>query len=57
VTEKDIEESIVRRAAARAAKDYAAADRERTLLAERGILIMDGPQGSQWRPGVPASPE
>ena len=53
LTENDISDSIERRAAARAAKDYGAADNERALLAERGILLMDGPQGSTWRPGVP----
>ncbi len=57
MTEEAVEESIARRADARAGKDYAAADRERAYLAERGILIMDGPQGTQWRPGVQASQE
>lgn len=42
-----------RRADARAAKDFDAADIERASLAERGILLMDGTQGSTWRPGVP----
>ena len=53
LSEEDILQSIERRAAARAEKDYSAADNERTRLAERGILLMDGPQGSTWRPGVP----
>ncbi|BDA41580.1 Cysteine-tRNA ligase [Coccomyxa sp. Obi] len=51
--EEDVQSSIKRRADARAAKDYASADAERAFLAERGIMIMDGPEGTQWRPGVP----
>ncbi len=50
---EDVQSSIKRRADARAAKDYAAADAERAFLAERGIMIMDGPEGTHWRPGVP----
>ncbi len=53
MTEEDISESMKRRADARAAKDFDAADIERASLAERGILLMDGTQGSTWRPGVP----
>ena len=34
---------------ARAAKDWAEADRIRKSLAEEGIEIMDGPAGSTWR--------
>lgn len=34
---------------ARAAKDWAEADRIRKTLAEEGIEIMDGPAGSTWR--------
>ena len=34
---------------ARAAKDWAEADRIRKALAEEGIEIMDGPAGSTWR--------
>ena len=52
LSEQDIEDSIARRAAARAAKDFAASDAEREFLASKGILIMDGPTGTQWRPGV-----
>lgn len=53
MTEEDVKQSIGKRAAARAAKDFAAADKERAFLAERGIMIMDGPDGTQWRPGIP----
>ena len=52
LTEQDVEESIARRAAARAAGDYAAADAERAFLSGKGILIMDGPSGTVWRPGL-----
>ena len=34
---------------ARAAKDWAEADRIRDALAAEGIEIMDGPSGSTWR--------
>ncbi|EIE25292.1 tRNA synthetase class I (C) family protein [Coccomyxa subellipsoidea C-169] len=53
--EQDVELSIERRAVARAAKDYASADKERAFLAERGIMIMDGSEGTLWRPGIPDS--
>ena len=52
LTEQDVQDSIARRAAARAAKDYAASDAEREFLAGKGILIMDMPTGTVWRPGV-----
>jgi len=34
---------------ARAAKNWAEADRIRDQLTEEGVEIMDGPQGSTWR--------
>jgi cysteinyl-tRNA synthetase len=37
------------RAAARAAKDYAAADRLRDDLAARGLLVKDGKEGQTWQ--------
>ena len=37
------------RAAARAAKDYAAADRLRDELAARGLLVKDGKEGQTWQ--------
>ncbi|MEO0983577.1 MAG: cysteine--tRNA ligase [Pseudomonadota bacterium] len=37
------------RVAARAAKDWAEADRIRDALAAEGVEIMDGPDGSTWR--------
>lgn len=47
-----MEEHIAARAAARAAKDFAAADAVRLGLASLGILLMDTPTGTTWRPGL-----
>ena len=47
--EADVAAGIAERAAARAAKDFAAADAVRLRLAERGILLMDSPAGTTWR--------
>ncbi len=46
----EIEALIAKRNEARAAKDYAEADRIRDELAERGIVLKDGPEGTTWRP-------
>ena len=45
----EIEGMIARRTAARMARDFAEADRIRTQLAIRGILLEDGPAGTTWR--------
>src|SRR3984957_7027371 len=45
----DIEALIDQRNAARKSRDFAEADRIRTELAIRGILLEDGPQGTTWR--------
>lgn len=46
-----VEERLAARAAARARRDFAAADAARAELTARGILIEDGPQGTRWRKG------
>ncbi len=43
-----IEAKIAERNAARAAKDWAAADRARDELTAMGIAIKDGPEGTTW---------
>jgi cysteinyl-tRNA synthetase len=43
-----VEEILVRRTAARAAKDWAASDRIRDELVALGVAIKDGPQGTTW---------
>jgi cysteinyl-tRNA synthetase len=45
----EIEALIAERGAAKQAKDFAAADRIRNALKERGILLEDGPKGVIWR--------
>lgn len=44
-----VESLISRRAAARAAKDWAASDRIREELAAMGISVVDSPEGPSWR--------
>jgi cysteinyl-tRNA synthetase len=43
-----IKDMIARRNQARQQRDFAAADRIRDELSERGILIKDGPEGTSW---------
>lgn len=45
----EIEAAIAARLEARKAKNWAEADRIRKELADRGILLEDGPQGTTWR--------
>jgi cysteinyl-tRNA synthetase len=44
-----VEAMIAERAAARAAKDWAASDRLRDALDAQGISVMDTPTGAEWR--------
>ena len=46
---REIEELIAKRAQAKKAKDYAAADSIRQSLKERGIILEDGPGGTSWK--------
>jgi cysteinyl-tRNA synthetase len=44
-----VEERLAARAAARARRDFAAADAIRAELLARDIAIEDGPGGTKWR--------
>jgi len=44
-----VEAMLEQRVAARAAKDFAEADRIRDALTEMGIVIEDGPDGTRWQ--------
>jgi cysteinyl-tRNA synthetase len=46
--EASIQQKIAERAAAKAAKDFAAADRIRQELLEQGIVLKDSPAGTTW---------
>ena len=46
-----VQDLLERRAAARAEKDWAEADRLRDTLAEAGIVVADGAGGSTWTLG------
>ena len=49
IAAETIEEMLEKRRAARAEKDFAAADAIRNELANAGIQIEDGPEGTSWR--------
>jgi cysteinyl-tRNA synthetase len=51
LSDTEIEDAIVRRLAARKAKNWAEADRIRDALRDKGILLEDGPGGTTWRRG------
>jgi len=46
---EEIERLIEERKSARQRRDFAAADRVRNDLAERGILLEDNPGGTRWK--------
>jgi cysteinyl-tRNA synthetase len=46
---REIEELIAKRAEAKKAKDFLAADNIRQSLKERGIILEDGPGGTSWK--------
>jgi cysteinyl-tRNA synthetase len=52
LSEADVAAALQQRAEARQAKDFARGDEIRVQLAAKGVLVMDTPQGSTWRPGL-----
>jgi cysteinyl-tRNA synthetase len=49
-TRQRVEALMQKRAAARAAKDWAVSDALRTELTALGVEVKDTPTGSAWRP-------
>ncbi len=49
ISAKRVEELLAARTAAKAAKNWAEADRIRADLLEEGIVLEDGPDGTTWR--------
>ncbi|KAL6601586.1 hypothetical protein ACP70R_044806 [Stipagrostis hirtigluma subsp. patula] len=57
ITEEIVLQKIEERTAARKAKQYEKSDEIRKELSALGIALMDGPDGTTWRPSVPLSEE
>ena len=51
LSDGEIESLIARRTEARKSKDFAEADRVRTVLSDNGVILEDKPQGTIWRRG------
>ncbi len=51
LTDDEIEDLVQRRLQARKDRDFAEADRIRQELTDKGVLLEDGPGGTQWRRG------
>ncbi|KAG2424153.1 hypothetical protein HXX76_014686 [Chlamydomonas incerta] len=51
MTEEEVQAAIRERTEARAAKDFARSDAIRVELAAKGVLLLDTPEGTTWRPG------
>jgi cysteinyl-tRNA synthetase len=49
LSKEEIEKMIQARAEAKAAKNFAEADRIRKELAEKGVAIKDSPAGTTWQ--------
>jgi cysteinyl-tRNA synthetase len=51
LSDAEIEDLVARRLQARKDRDFAEADRIRKELTDKGVLLEDGPRGTQWRRG------
>ncbi|MBI5375470.1 MAG: cysteine--tRNA ligase [Candidatus Schekmanbacteria bacterium] len=49
ISEDEVEQLISERNKARSLKDWAASDKIRDELKEKGIILQDGPQGTTWK--------